>query len=394
MVSEWSNYTLKDIVDIEYGKSPKNVKVDYSGIPIFGTSGKVGYASKALFEGPLIMIGRKGTIDKPLLIKGDCWIIDTAYAAKPKQNVNIQWLYYCLINSKLEKLNEATGVPSLNRENLYNLKLKVPPLNEQRKVASILTSVDETIDKTKAVIEQIEKVKKGLMQQLLTKGIGHTRFKKTEIGEIPEEWEVLLFNDVLGFVGSGITPKGGSTVYQLEGIPFIRSQNVYPDGLRLDDIAFISEVIHEKMNRSKVQEQDVLLNITGASIGRCTYVPIGFGEANVNQHVCILRSNGKINYKYLAYFLNSSLGQRQIFSEQAGQTREGLNYQQIRSFRISVPPIAEQEKIASIIESFNQKANNERKKLNTLKYLKKGLMQSLLTGKVRVNVDEAEVTQV
>lgn len=312
-------------------------------------------------------------------------------------NLDSKYLFYVLQSEHFKKyidINKSgSTLVGLSQSSFEKYKFPVPKLVEQKKIVSILSSVDEAIEKTEAIIEQTEEVKKGLMQQLLTKGIGHMKFKKTEFGEIPEEWESLSFNNVLGFVGSGITPKGGSDVYQLEGIPFIRSQNVYPDGLRLDDIAFISDSIHEKMNRSKVKEHDVLLNITGASIGRCTYVPTGFGEANVNQHVCILRSNEKVYYKYLTYFMNSSLGQRQIFSEQAGQTREGLNYQQIRTFKISVPPMEEQEKIANIIESFNKKVGNERSRLNALQYLKKGLMQSLLTGKVRVKVNETEVTQ-
>lgn len=348
-----------------------------------------------------VLLSKDGTIGKTLVYKQKDEIVLLSSIAIIRNNKNAllpQYLMFFFQSPyfywNLERLRSGSAIKRIVLKDIKRVLLPIPSLKEQQKIASILSSVDEAIEKTKAIIEQTKKVKKGLMQRLFTKGIGHTKFKKTEIGEIPDEWDVLALNDVLNFVGSGITPKGGSAVYQSEGIPFIRSQNVYPDGLRIDDIAFISDAIHEKMNRSKVQEHDVLLNITGASIGRCTYVPKGFGEANVNQHVCILRSNEKIYYKYLAYFMNSSLGQRQIFLEQAGQTREGLNYQQIRAFSITVPSMIEQEKIANIINNFNQKVNNERKKLDTLQYLKKGLMQSLLTGKVRVKVDKAEVTQV
>jgi type I restriction enzyme, S subunit len=198
--------------------------------------------------------------------------------------------------------------------------------------------------------------------------------------DIPVEWEINLLDNVLEFIGSGITPKGGKSVYLQKGIPFIRSQNVYPNGLKMDDVVFIDYETHnKKMARSKIKENDVLLNITGASIGRCTFVPTGFGEANVNQHVCILRPNSKVDYRFLSIFLNSFYGQIQIREEQAGQTREGLNYQQIRKFKLPVPPLHEQRKIASILKSIDNAIEKTEAIIKQTEVLKQGLMQQLLT---------------
>lgn len=197
---------------------------------------------------------------------------------------------------------------------------------------------------------------------------------------MPQHWKLENLGEVLRFVGSGITPKGGKSVYKDSGIPFIRSQNVYPNELKLDDIAFIDEATHTSMSRSIVLEHDVLLNITGASIGRCTFVPSGFGEANVNQHVCILRSDDtRLNYQYLTAFMNSSLGQQQVFGEQAGQTREGLNYQQIRQFVIPVPSLPEQRKIAAILTSVDDAITATQSIIDQTEVVKRGLMQQLLT---------------
>lgn len=287
----------------------------------------------------------------------------------------------------------AVNQASFTKSDFEKLLLPIPSIKEQEKITTILISVDNAIEKIKAIIEQTEKVKKGLMQQLLTKGIGHTKFKKTEIGMIPEEWVIKSFDDILTHIGSGITPRGGRQIYLNSGIPFIRSQNVYPQGLVLDDVAYISDEIHEQMKRSKVLEGDVLLNITGASIGRCTYLPKGFGEANVNQHVCILRPNkSQICTEYLSYFISSYHGQKQISNEQSGQTREGLNYQQIRKLIIPLPTIGEQCNIVNILRTFDNKYRVEENKLTQLQTLRIGLMQVLLTGKVRVKVDKEEVT--
>ena len=113
-------------------------------------------------------------------------------------------------------------------------------------------------------------------------------------------------------VGSGVTPKGGAEIYLEEGIPLIRSQNVYNDGFQLKDVAYISNDIHENMSGSKVVQGDVLLNITGGSIGRSYYVSDEFDEANVNQHVCIIRPNDHIITEFLHAFLISKIGQLQI----------------------------------------------------------------------------------
>jgi restriction endonuclease S subunit len=167
---------------------------------------------------------------------------------------------------------------------------------------------------------------------------------------LPDSWRWMELGSLISFIGSGITPRGGREVYKKNGIPFIRSQNVYPDGLRLEDVAYITPDLHRSMERTHVQTGDVLLNITGASIGRSTYVPEWLNDANVNQHVCILRPLEIINPIYLSTYLNSPLGQNQIMGAQSGVTRQGLNYSQVRAFRIAVPPISEQERIIAKIE--------------------------------------------
>jgi type I restriction enzyme, S subunit len=220
----------------------------------------------------------------------------------------------------------------------------------------------------------------------LTKGIGHNRFKKTSVGAIPEAWHLGKLKDYTLKIGSGITPRGGSKVYDKKGIPLIHSQNVHFDGLRLDDVAYISESIHNEMKNSKLIEGDVLLNITGASLGRCTVVPFGFGEGNVNQHVCIIRPNSDLDFLYLSLFLSSDLGQNTIFRANHGLSREALNYEQISSFEIPLPPLKEQKMIAGIISPVNMRIQNEKVCRMRIEHLKLGLMQKLLTGKVRVKV--------
>jgi len=171
------------------------------------------------------------------------------------------------------------------------------------------------------------------------------------VGSIPKNWKLTKIKWLLNKIGSGVTPRGGAQVYQDIGIPLLRSQNIHFYGLRLDDVAYISEEIYHSMIRSAVKPGDVLFNITGASIGRCTYAPSSLGKANVNQHVCIMRPREKtISTEYLAFSLSSHLGQQQVFSNQMGTSREGLNYEQLGDFLVAFPPIPEQHAIADFLD--------------------------------------------
>jgi type I restriction enzyme S subunit len=151
-------------------------------------------------------------------------------------------------------------------------------------------------------------------------------------------WPVDRIKDHASKIGSGITPSGGAASYLDAGIPLLRSQNVHFDGLRLDDVAYIAEETHEEMSGTKLRARDVLLNITGASIGRCTFVPDGFGEGNVNQHVCIIRPAAKLNYKFLSYCLSAPWGQDQVFSSFTGASRQGLGQRDLGKIELPLPP--------------------------------------------------------
>ena len=155
-------------------------------------------------------------------------------------------------------------------------------------------------------------------------------------------------------IGSGITPKGGESSYKAFGIPLIRSQNVLENKLSLENVAFIDAAQHKKMSGSKVNPGDVLLNITGASIGRSCVVPQEVVEANVNQHVCVIRLKRDYYAPFLSSFLNSWFGQKQVFSFQGGGSREGLNYQQIASFDIPSLQYSEQKTIADLLSTWDE----------------------------------------
>ena len=165
--------------------------------------------------------------------------------------------------------------------------------------------------------------------------------------KIPEHWAWCRLGEMCVKIGSGSTPKGSN--YSEIGKPFFRSQNVHDNGLVYDDIKFVSDEVQKQMNGTIVISNDILLNITGGSLGRCALVPIDFNEGNVSQHVCIIRPLS-INNLFLHKLILSPYFQKLIFGSTTGAGREGLPKYNLEQFIIPLPPLHEQEQIVSKLE--------------------------------------------
>jgi type I restriction enzyme, S subunit len=300
----------------------------------------------------------------------------------------------------------TAGQLRVSSDYIKNSIVPIPPINEQKRIVSKIEELFSELDNVKDTLEKVKLQLVQYRQSLLKSAFEgklteEWRIEKSDELEsvntilkildndcsnsnylqiikkskkLPISWEFIKIGRMEKFVGSGITPKGGKSVYQDEGIPFIRSQNVYPNGLHLENIAYVSKELHNKMSRTHIQDYDVLLNITGASIGRANFIPSNFGEGNVNQHVCIIRCHSKVNPQFFSYWLNSPKCQDTIFSSQQGQTRQGLNYSQIRDMVFPICSLEEQEQIVSkleqglsLIENTENITNTMLKKLETLR---------------------------
>lgn len=171
------------------------------------------------------------------------------------------------------------------------------------------------------------------------------------LNSLPASWKASRLKFCATKIGSGVTPRGGSERYKSEGIALLRSQNVYDDGLRLDDVAYIDAETDQAMSRTRVRYNDVLLNITGASIGRTCIVPASALPANVNQHVCIIRPSRMMVPAFLSYVLKSQIIREQILSIENGASREGLNYEQVGNLWLPLPNRAEQSSIGTFLDA-------------------------------------------
>ena len=277
----------------------------------------------------------------------------------PQLQINFEFLYYIFESGQpYLGLGKFGTQLNLNTDTVGGIKLGLPPREEQDAIAAFLDwktgQIDALIERKNELMEKLKEKRIAVITQAVTQGLNPATPMRDSgihwLGQVPQHWEVKRLKFSVSKVGSGVTPKGGAESYETEGIPLFRSQNIHFDGLRLDDIVFISEETHQDMSNSQVAPGDVLLNITGASIGRCNYVPKDFGEGNVNQHVCIIRPEIELLTRYLHLVLWSKVGQSQIDLEQSGSGREGLTFVAIKNFVIPLPDTEEQAQIVEQVE--------------------------------------------
>jgi len=295
------------------------------------------------------------------------------------------------VKKQIYKYVEGTTRTALRFNQLKNFIVPLPPLPEQRKIAQILETVDNAIEKAEKIIEKYKRIKQGLMQDLLTKGIdekGNIRsekthkFKDSPLGRIPEEWEVVRLEEISNKIidGTHYTPQ-----YTDDGIPFLRIVDLQSQSINLDSVIRISQQEHKILSKRCLPEYgDILLSKNG-TVGISKVVNWTW-EFSIFVSICLIKpKHERVVNIFLKYFLDSEWIKKQILKRTKQLSVINLHLEEIRDFLIFLPPLSEQKRIAEIFTQIDQAIEKEEKYKQKLERLKKGLMEDLLTGKVRVN---------
>lgn len=274
-----------------------------------------------------------------------------------------RYLFWVLLSSVFEMYcglsQKGSIMASLSQEKMSDFCFPLPPPKEQSAIADYLDekcgAIDEIIEQAKATIEEYKAWKSSVIFEAVTKGLDPNVEMKDSgvdiIGLMPKHWNLIKVKFCTSKIGSGKTPRGGAEIYTDSGIMLLRSQNIYSTGLVLDNVSYISEEIDEEMANTRVFADDILLNITGGSIGRCCIYPSNLPYANVNQHVCIIRVISQIILpKLMLYIWMSNVGQKSIDICQTGANREGMNFEQIGNTFIPIMDYQEQKKIVQYLD--------------------------------------------
>lgn len=320
-----------------------------------------------------------------------------AIAGLCSEELDSEFLFYGLQQwDLLQNVDQAIKGATLNKEKLKLIEFEYPAdKEEQTQIASILSNLDRAIEQTEVIIAKQQRIKTGLMQDLLTKGIDEHgvirseathEFKDSPLGRIPMEWEIESLGKVASFVTSG--SRGWARFYSTEGAVFLRIGNLTREHInfRFDDVMYVNVPAASEGKRTAVQEGDLLISIT-ADLGVIAVVPEGFSEAYVNQHIALVRLNKDEVYpRFIGHLLSSGVGQTQIEKLNESGAKAGLNLPTIENLRVFRPTYSEQQKIVDILDGVDSQITIGKKRVDKLRRQKAGLMHDLLTGTVRVKI--------
>ena len=371
----WKMVRLGDVLKLEYGISLPERDRQFGDVPVLGSAGVVGFHSKSAVQGPGVVVGRKGSIGSVTWIDDAFVPIDTTYYVTPqKGHADLRWLYYLLDREHLSVLNRATGVPGLNRDDVYALRRPIPPLPEQRAIADVLDSIDDAIERTEAVIAATETLRDSLLHELLTRGVPgwHTQWKDVPgIGTIPAGWEVVRLGEVAEILDSRRIPLNADDRVAIPGpFPYYGANGV---------VDYIDQWIFDE------PEALILMAEDGGHFDEFRTRPIAYrvnGKCWVNNHAHVL--NPKISYDRDFFFY--SLVHKDVRPFINGSTRSKLTQTDLKLILLARPPIAEQQAIANVLDGLESTMDHGRKERTVLQSLKESNADELLSGKTRLEM--------
>lgn len=299
---------------------------------------------------------------------------------RPKNIVNAKYSLYLLkdlYNKKrvLKYQNKTTGIINLKlNDYLNNTEIMLPSIEEQIKISTILDKSQELIDKRKEQIKALDELVKSKFIEMFGDPVSDSK-----------GWKKVICKDISLKIGSGATPSGGNSSYKEEGISLIRSMNVHNNKFVYKDLAFIDDEQAKKLKNVIIEENDILLNITGASVARCCIVPSEIIPARVNQHVSIVRTKQDIIIPvFLCYQFTNDTYQRMLWNiaTSGGATREAITKQQVENLEVIVPPIELQNKFADFVKQVDKLKFEMEKSLKELEDNFNSLMQKAFKGEL------------
>ncbi|HBI1986294.1 TPA: restriction endonuclease subunit S [Enterococcus faecalis] len=366
---DWEERKFADFIDVKSGKDYKHLN---SGpIPVYGTGGYMLSVDRALSDIDAIGIGRKGTIDKPYLLKAPFWTVDTLFYAVPKQNIDLQFSLSIFKKINWKKFDESTGVPSLSKTVINSVGASVPCYEEQQKIGSFFKQLDKTIALHQRKLDLLKETKKGFLQKMFPKN--GAKVPEIRFPGFTGDWEQRKLGQVANYRrGSFPQPYGNKEWYDGENsMPFVQVVDV-GDNLRLveDTKQKISELAQPKS--VFVAEGKVVVTLQG-SIGR---VAITQYPAYVDRTLLIFESyKAEMDEYYFAYVI------QQLFEYEKtrapGGTIKTITKEALSNFTISFPSIAEQKKLGKFFEQLDDTIALHQRKLDLLKEQKKGFLQKM-----------------
>ena len=391
----WQIKPLGEFCDIlDNLRKPITKSVRTQGIyPYYGATGILDYVEGFLFDEALVLVGEDGAKwasgqNTAFPVIGKCWVNNHAHVLRPHRDKVIdKWLINYLVHSDLSEFVSGLTVPKLNQGNLRVIPIPIPSVQEQQRIVAILDQAFEGIAKARANAEQNLQNARALFESHL-QSVFSVRPELVE-GR-GEGWMKNKLGSLTTKIGSGATPRGGGESYKAEGISLVRSLNVHDFGFKYAKLAFLDDAQAKELSNVELKSNDVLLNITGASVARCCIVPEDVLPARVNQHVSIIRPIAeKLDSSFLHYLLLSKPYKDKLLQtgSEGGSTRQAITKAQIQEFLIEYPPAIEDQKaiahkLNEMLKETQRLETLYQRKIALLDELKKSLLQQAFAGEL------------
>jgi len=392
----WEMKKLGDVCDFQGGSQPPKSNfifeprkgyVRFLQIRDFGSDKNITYIPEAnknrYCKEDDILLGRYGaSVGKVLVNKAGAYNVAVMKTIPNEKVLCKRYLFFYFntndFQNRLLKTASRSAQDGFSKDDIFDFPILLPPLSEQQRIVSILDKCFTAIDQAKSIAEQNLKNAKELFESYLN-GVFENK---------GDDWEEKTLKELTTKIGSGATPRGGQESYKEEGISLVRSMNVHDWEFRDRNLAFIDEKQAKELDGVKLQEEDVLLNITGASVARCCIFPKEYLPARVNQHVSIIRPKKEL---ISSFFLNLLLTSKQykdqlLFTGEQGATRQAITKAQIESFRISIPNLKKQKTIVRQLDALKKETQklefHYNKKRDELEELKKSILTKAFNGEL------------
>ena len=380
---ETTTYKLKDVLKIGNGK-------DHSSLPdgeypVLGSGGIMRYANRYLYDGESVLLPRKGTLNNIQYIKGKFWTVDTCYYTIINQDITHPYYLYRLLRTfDLSGLDSGASIPSMTSKTYYGIKVQLPPLPTQQKIASILSAYDNLIQNYKKQIEALQTAASELYKEWFVR----FRFPGWQTAEfengIPEGWKIERLGKLVEIKSGKRLPQGYDFSDSPTSHPYIRARDIKHGNIDSNDFAYISDEVHKKLKRYIVDENDILLTIV-ANIGDVGYVNKSLQGFNLTENaVRLTHYSERIEPRYLCYYLSQPATKIYMEGLAVGAAQAKLGIYKIETIKVLLPNINIQKDFSRRITLIHTKIDNLNKQITNLTQQRDLLLPRLMSGKLEV----------
>lgn len=359
---------LGNLVNIKTGKLDAN-QADVNGkYPFFTCSKEISKINSYSYDCECVLIAGNGDLNvKYYNGKFEAYQRTYILTSIDNNTLSNKYLYWFMNRYIVQLRNQSIGgvIKYIKLGDLTNISLNLPPLDIQKRIVRIFESIERLIDKKLFRLQFLNDLSKSRFVEMFGNPIINDK-----------KYPVFKLKDISQKIGSGVTPRGGDSNYIDKGVAFIRSMNVYNNTFRKDNLVYIDKSLAKQLSQVELFSNDLLLNITGASVARCCIVPDDILPARVNQHVCIIRQC-RISNVFLEYCLTNESYQEYLLllSNKNGATREALTKAQVENLEVIFPPLTEITRFVRLVHQINKLKSDVQKSIDETQLLMDSLMQ-------------------